>query len=270
MLATVEGGTGLENSLAPLRVWHAAGVRLMTLCHNETLDWVDSATDAPRHEGLTKFGEAVVLELNRLGIIVDLAHTAPRVMHRVLDISRAPVLFSHNNATTLCDHPRNAPDDVLDRIRAKKSVIMATFVPDFISQKARDWARPLKDNYGKSSFLENQEARVAAHIAEAGPQPKATISELCDHIEYLTSRTGLNHIGIGSDYFGGTTPEGLEDVSKFPYLIAALIDRGWSDQALEKLCGGNILRLMKSVERMGEVLRATEAPRTGRIEDYDL
>jgi membrane dipeptidase len=269
VLATVEGGTGLENSLAPLRVWHAAGVRLMTLCHNETLDWVDSATDAPRHEGLTKFGEAVVLELNRLGIIVDLAHTAPRVMHRVLDISRAPVLFSHNNATTLCDHPRNAPDDVLDRIRAKKSVIMATFVPDFISQKARDWARPLKDNYGKSSFLENHEARVAAYIAEAGPQPKATISELCDHIEYLTSRTGLNHIGIGSDYFGGTTPEGLEDVSKFPYLIAALIDRGWSDPALEKLCGGNILRLMKSVERLGEVLRATEPPRTGRIEDYD-
>jgi len=126
----------------------------MTLCHNETLDWVDSATDVPRHNGLTKFGEAVVLELNRLGILVDLAHTSPRVMHRVLDISRAPVLFSHNNATTLCDHPRNAPDDVLDRIRAKKSVIMATFIPDFINQKARDWSRPLRDNYGKSSFLE--------------------------------------------------------------------------------------------------------------------
>ena len=269
VLATVEGGTGLENSLAPLRVWHATGVRLMTLCHNETLDWVDSATDVPRHNGLTKFGEAVVLELNRLGILVDLAHTSPRVMHRVLDISRAPVLFSHNNATTLCDHPRNAPDDVLDRIRAKKSVIMATFIPDFINQKARDWSRPLRDNYGKSSFLENHEERVAAHIAVAGPQPKATIGELCDHIEYLTSRTGLNHIGIGSDYYGGITPEGLEDVSKFPYLIAALIERGWSDASLEKLCGGNILRLMKSVERMGDTLRATEPPRTGRIEDYD-
>ena len=227
VLATVEGCTGLENSLNPLRVWHKAGVRLVTLCHNETLDWVDSATDVPRHNGLTKFGEAVVLELNRLGIIVDLAHAAPKTMHKVLDISRAPVLFSHNNALSLCDHPRNAPDDVLDRIRSKKSVIMATFIPDFINQKARDWSRPLRDNYGKSSFLENHEERVAAHIAVAGPQPKATIGELCDHIEYLTSRTGLNHIGIGSDYYGGITPEGLEDVSKFPYLIAALIERGW-------------------------------------------
>lgn len=266
---TVEGGVGLENSLAPLRVWHAAGVRLMTLCHNETLDWVDSATDAPRHRGLTKFGEAVVLELNRLGIIVDLAHTAPSVMHKVLDISRAPVLFSHNNATALCDHPRNAPDDVLDRIRAKKSVIMATFVPDFISQKSRDWARPLKDKYGKSSFLHNHDAAIAARVKEAGPQPKATLIDLCQHIEYLASRTGLNHVGIGSDYFGGATPEGLEDVSKFPSLIAALIERGWSDAALEKLCGGNILRVMKAVEKIGKALRDAEPARTGRLEDYD-
>jgi membrane dipeptidase len=164
---TVEGGVGLENSLSPLRVWQAAGVRLMTLCHNETLDWVDSATDAPRHGGLTKFGEAVVLELNRLGIIVDLAHTAPSVMHRVLDISRAPVLFSHNNAFSLCDHPRNAPDDVLDRIRSKKSVIMATFIPDFINQASRDWSRPLRDNFGKSSFMVSHEEAIAAARRDA-------------------------------------------------------------------------------------------------------
>ena len=269
ILATVEGCTGLENSLNPLRVWNAAGVRLVTLCHNETLDWVDSATDKARHDGLTRFGEAVVLELNRLGIIVDLAHAAPRTMHRVLDLSRAPVLFSHNNAFTLCDHPRNAPDDVLDRIRVKKSVIMATFVPDFISQKARDWARPLKDEYGKGSFIGDHREALAAHVAKVGPQPRATITELCQHIEYLASRTGLNHVGIGSDYFGGTTPEGLEDVSKFPALVAALIERGWSDEALEKLCGGNILNLMKAVERMGAALSVAEPPRTGRIEDYD-
>ncbi len=266
---TVEGGVGLENSLSPLRVWHAAGVRLMTLCHNETLDWVDSATDAPRHGGLTKFGEAVVLELNRLGIIVDLAHTSPRVMHQVLDLSRAPVLFSHNNAFSLCDHPRNAPDDVLDRIRAKKSVIMATFVPDFISQASRDWARPLKDNFGKSSFLVNHDEAIAEQTRRMGPQPRATLKQLCHHIEYFVSRTGLNHVGIGSDFFGGATPEGLEDVSRFPYLIAELVERGWSDEAIAKIASGNFIRLFKAVERTGKALADVEPPRTGRIEDYD-
>ncbi len=266
---TVEGGVGLENSLSPLRIWQAAGVRLMTLCHNETLDWVDSATDAPRHGGLTKFGEAVVLELNRLGIIVDLAHTATSVMHRVLDISRAPVLFSHNNAFSLCDHPRNAPDDVLDRIRVKKSVIMATFIPDFINQASRDWARPLKDNFGKSSFMVNHDEATAEQTKRMGPQPKATLKQLCHHIEYLVARTGLNHIGIGSDFFGGATPEGLEDVSRFPYLLAELIERGWSDEAIAKIASGNFIRLFKAVERTGKALTKAEAPRTGRIEDYD-
>lgn len=267
---TVEGGVGLENSLGPLRAWYAAGVRLMTLCHNETLDWVDSATDMARHKGLTKFGDAVVLELNRLGIIVDLAHTAPSVMNRVLDISRAPVIFSHNNALALCDHPRNIPDSVLDRVRAKRSVIMATFVPDFISQAARDWARPLKDQYGKSSFLEDHSAAVAAHVKAKGPQPRATIPELCNHIEYMVQKTGVDHIAIGSDFFGGTTPEGLEDVSKFPNLIAALVDRGWADGAIAKIASGNFIRLFRSVERTARALQKTEGPRTGRIEDYDL
>lgn len=267
---TVEGGVGLENSLGPLRAWYAAGVRLMTLCHNETLDWVDSATDIARHDGLTKFGDAVVLELNRLGIIVDLAHTAPSVMNRVLDISRAPVLFSHNNALALCDHPRNIPDSVLDRVRAKRSVIMATFVPDFISQAARDWARPLKDQYGKSSFLEDHSASVAAHVKANGPQPRATIPELCNHIEYMVQKTGVDHIAIGSDFFGGTTPEGLEDVSKFPNLIAALVDRGWADAAIAKIASGNFIRLFRSVERTARALQKTEGARTGRIEDYDL
>lgn len=266
---TVEGGVGLENSLNPLRVWYEAGVRLMTLCHNETLDWVDSATDAARHNGLTKFGEAVVKELNRLGIIVDLAHTSPRVMHHVLNISRAPVLFSHNNAFSLCDHPRNAPDDVLARIKSKKSVIMATFVPDFISQKARDWARPLKDEYGKWSFLVDHDEALKAHERVHGPQPRATLSELCDHIDYLVDHTGIDHIGIGSDYFGGTVPDGLEDVSTFPNLIAELILRGWSDSAIAKIAFGNVLRLFKAVESTSKTLKAKETPRTGRIEDYD-
>ncbi|MGL4445297.1 MAG: dipeptidase, partial [Alsobacter sp.] len=135
----VEGGVGLENSLSPLRVWHAAGARLMTLCHNETLDWVDSATDAPRHGGLTAFGRQVVLELNRLGMIVDCAHVSHDVMRQVLDITRAPTVWSHSNAFSLCNHPRNVPDDVLDRVKANGGIVMATFVPTFINQAMRDW-----------------------------------------------------------------------------------------------------------------------------------
>src|SRR4029077_8477849 len=135
----IEGGVGLENSLSPLRVWHAAGARLMTLCHNETLDWVDSATDKPRNNGLNAFGRAVIGELNRLGIVIDLAHTSHDAMRRVLDVTEAPVALSHSNAFSLCDHPRNAPDDVLQRLKANGGLVMATFVPGFVSQALRDW-----------------------------------------------------------------------------------------------------------------------------------
>ena len=147
---TVESGIGLQNSLAPLRVWYAAGVRLMTLCHNETLDWVDSSTDAASHGGLTGFGEEVVREMNRLGMIVDCAHTSNAAQHRVLDVSRAPVVFSHMNAFSLCNHPRNIADDVLDRLKANGGMVMATFVPSFISQDLRDWLRPATDPFGKA------------------------------------------------------------------------------------------------------------------------
>ena len=172
----IEGGVGLENSLSPLRVWNAAGARLMTLCHNETLDWVDSATDAPRHGGLTAFGRAVVLELNRLGMIVDLAHVSHDVMRQVLDITRAPIVFSHSNAFSLCDHPRNVPDDVLDRVKGNGGLVMATFVPTFISQGIRDWYRPLSDRWGKArsrrrrrrSDLRSRQAHRPAAQGDAG------------------------------------------------------------------------------------------------------
>lgn len=263
---TVEGGVGLENSLSPLRVWNAAGARLMTLCHNETLDWVDSATDAPRHGGLTKFGEAVVLELNRLGMIVDCAHVADTVMHRVLDISRAPVVFSHSNARALCDHPRNVPDDVLARIKPTGSVVMATFVPAFISQGVRDWYAPLMDKWGKATATGQSEAQRAART---GPAPRATLEQLVGHIEYLVQKTGLAHIGIGSDFYGGRVPDGLENVSRFPHLLAELIRRGWSDEAIEGIASGNFLRVFRAVEKVGRDLRKVETPRVGRIEDYD-
>ncbi len=265
---TVEGGAGLENSLAPLRVWHAAGMRLMTLCHNETLDWVDSATDAPRHGGLTPFGRQVVLELNRLGVIVDLAHAADTVMHQVLDISRAPVLFSHSNARALCDHPRNVPDDVLARVKGLGAVVMATFVPTFINQATRDWFKPMQDRYGKAA--ETPDGDLAAKPTPSpGTRPRATLEQYCNHLEYLVQKTGTAHVGIGSDFYGGPVPDGLENVGCFPRLFAQLMRRGWSDPPLAALASGNVLRVLRTVERVGAQLRKSETARVGRIEDFD-
>lgn len=262
----IEGGVGLENSLAPLRVWHAAGARLMTLCHNETLDWVDSATDAPRHGGLTAFGRAVVLELNRLGMLVDLAHVSHAVMRQVLDISRAPVVFSHSNAFALCDHPRNVPDDVLTQLRRKDGIVMATFVPTFISQEVRDWYRPFCDEWGKAALSTfSSETRPAL----SRERPRATLEQYCDHVEYLADKAGIAHVGIGSDFFGGHTPSGLEHVGRFPHLLAELIRRGWSDDAIAGIASRNFLRVFRAVERVGTRLRETEPPRVGRIEDFD-
>jgi len=263
----VEGGVGLENSLSPLRVWHAAGARLMTLCHNETLDWVDSATDAPRHGGLTAFGRQVVLELNRLGMIVDCAHVSHDVMRQVLDITRAPVVWSHSNAFSLCDHPRNVPDDVLDRVKGNGGIVMATFVPTFINQAMRDWYRPFCDAWGKARPLAPGEEKDL--LQKAGPLPSGTLEQLVVHIEYLAARAGLAHVGIGSDFFGGRTPDGLEHVGRFPYLIAALVERGWSDAAIAGIASGNFTRVFRSVERIGRQLRTHELPRVGRVEDFD-
>jgi membrane dipeptidase len=267
VLAAVEGGVGLENSLAPLRIWRAAGMRIMTLCHNETLDWVDSATDVARHGGLTAFGRAVVLELNRIGVLVDLAHVSHDAMRQVLDISRAPVLFSHSNAFALCDHPRNVPDDVLDRVPANGGVVMATFVPDFISQERRDWARPIKP-MGKFPPGADDAALIAQNTRRFGPAPEATLEQLCDHIAYLVGRVGPGHVGIGSDFYGGPTPRGLEDASRFPHLVAELVSRGWSDIVLTALVGGNALRTMAAAERIGRELAAAEPARVGRIADF--
>ena len=268
-ILAVEGGVGLENSLGPLRVWHEAGARLMTLCHNGTLDWVDSATDVARHGGLTAFGKAVVRELNRLGMIVDCAHVAPATMHAVLDVSTAPVVWSHSNARALCDHPRNVPDDVLDRIRGTEGLVMATFVPDFTSEEVRAWMKPLREAHLRSTgggWLEAIEAWEKTH----GPRPKATLAQVADHIEYLANRIGARRVGIGSDYFGvPTKPVGLMDVSRFPHLIAELIARGWSDDNLAALAGGNFIRVMRAVEREGARLRATTPPLVATVQDLD-
>lgn len=247
LFMTIENGSALDNELDALDAYWDLGVRLMTLCHNDTHDWCDSATDAPRHNGLAAFGKEVIGRMNRLGMIVDLAHVSPKVMHDVLDVSTAPVVWSHSNAFSLCDHPRNVPDDVLDRVAGNDGLVMATFVPDFISQASRDWHRPAKDQYGKTPDGLDYKKAEAEIVRTAGPRPKATLAEYCDHVEYLAKRIGHDHVGIGSDFFGGLNPEGLEDASTFPRVIAELIRRGWSDENLAKLAGGNMLRVMRSV-----------------------
>ena len=264
----VEGGVGLENSLAPLRIWRAAGVRLMTLCHNESLDWVDSATDAPRNGGINAFGRAVIGELNRLGVAIDLAHASHDAMRRVLDVTEAPVILSHSNAYSLCDHPRNAPDDVLRRLKTNRGLVMATFVPGFVSQALRDWQRRSRDAYGKALPAADPKAQAAEFDAKRGSAPKATLEQVADHIERLIETAGVNHVGIGSDYFGGPSPAGLENVSRFPYLIAELVRRGYSDRDLEKIASRNALRVLRQVESVGRRLRVSRPPAIGGLADY--
>ncbi len=264
----VEGGVGLENSLSPLRIWHAAGVRLMTLCHNETLDWVDSATDAPRNGGLNAFGRAIIGELNRLGIVIDLSHTSHDAMRRVLDITESPVALSHSNAFSLCDHPRNTPDDVLRRLKANGGLVMATFVPGFVSQRLRDWLRRSRDSYGKAPLAADPKAQFSELEAKHGIAPKASLVDVADHIVRLVETAGVSHVGIGSDYFGGASPVGLESVGRFPHLFAELVRRGFSERDLEKLSSLNMRRVLRRVEKIGNALRRTRPPAIGRLEDY--
>jgi membrane dipeptidase len=264
----VEGGVGLENSLSPLRIWHAAGVRLMTLCHNESLDWVDSATDAPRNGGLNAFGRAVIGELNRLGIVIDLAHTSHEAMRRVLDVTEAPVALSHSNAFSLCDHPRNTPDDVLHRLKTNGGLVMATFVPGFVSQPLRDWLRRSRDAYGNAPLAADPKAQFSELESRHGTAPKATLVDVADHIVRLVETAGVSQVGIGSDYFGGASPVGLENVGRFPHLFAELVRRGFSERDLEKLSSLNAIRVLRQVEKVGERLRKTRPPALGGLEDY--
>ena len=223
---TIENGAALENRLDTLHAYYDLGVRLMTLCHNNTTDWCDSATDAPRHGGLAPFGRDVIVAMNDLGMIVDLAHVATSVMHQALDLARAPLVWSHSNAAALCDHPRNVPDDVLVRIAGNGGMVMATFVPDFISQKSRDWSRPLRDAFGRAIEGNTEAEAIARREREAGKWPRGTLPQFCDHLDYLAGLMGHDHVGIGSDFFGGPQGVGLETAACFPEIIAELMTRG--------------------------------------------
>ncbi len=255
LIMSVEGGVGLENSLAPLRAWHALGMRVMTLCHNGTLDWIDSATDKPRHDGLTAFGRDVVVELNRLGVLIDVSHASPKAAHDVLDASAAPIALTHSNAHALVDHPRNAPDDLLRRLRANGGLVMATFVPAFMRQATRDALKRFQDPHGKSPDAMSREDLNEARNASINQWNADGPSLLADHIDYMADVAGIDHVGIGSDFYGGPNPPGLEDASKFPDLFATLIQRGWSEANMAKLAGRNFARVFAEVQK-----RAGAAP----------
>ena len=250
---TVENGSGLENRVETLAEWYAAGVRLMTLCHNASLDWVDSATDTPRQEGLTALGREVVGEMNRLGMVIDCSHVAPHATHKVLDTTRAPIVLSHSNVARLCNHPRNAPDDIMDRIAAGGGLVMATFIPRFTNQALQDWhlhyAAPMGD-----VPTQDRERRLQALERVNGARPRATLVQVCNHIEYMAARIGIDHVGIGSDFHGGPMVDDLTDVSCFPDLLAELVRRGWGDEDLAKLAGGNMVRVMQAVEASAAAL----------------
>jgi membrane dipeptidase len=253
-LIGMEGGHSIGGSLEILRQTYALGARYMTLTHSLTNDWADSATDAPKHNGLSPFGFEVLAEMNHLGMIADISHVSEATMHDVLDKSTAPVLFTHSNARAITPHPRNVPDSVLKRLPQNGGVVMVTFVPGFTSAARRQWEyeRSAVAGRAKTEFSGNpvgEKAAVDAWIA-ANPQPKATLAQVADHIDHIRKVAGIDHIGIGGD-FGGVDelPVGLENVSTYPALFAELVRRGYSKADLAKIAQGNVLRVMRGVEK---------------------
>jgi membrane dipeptidase len=256
----IEGGRQIGGSLAALRLFHDLGVRYMTLTHNQTTEWADSATDEPKHKGLSPFGLAVVKEMNRLGMLVDLSHVSPDVMRQAIAASRAPVIFSHSSAGGISPHPRNVPDDVLRLLPAKGGVVMVTIVPGFISKEVWTWSA---DRAGEEARLGQIHRASKAAVAEglkawevANPRPATDVRLVADHIEHVTRVAGHDHVGIGGDYDGiPYTPTGLEGVDDYPKIFAELIRRGWSDANLAKLAGGNVLRALRGAEATARAMK---------------
>ena len=271
-LLGMEGGHTIVNSLGALRSYYELGVRYMTLTHFHSNDWADSATDDARHEGITEFGREVVREMNRLGMLVDLSHVSAETMNDVLDVAEAPVIFSHSSARGLTNHARNVPDSVLKRLQENGGVVMVTFIPAYVSEERREWEVdmiPLLKNV--STDAEWVEV-VKLYREEHGTPPLATLSDVADHIEYVARTAGYDHVGIGSDFYGAEGDEliqGVEDVSRFPNLIAELVRRGWSDENLAKLSRGNLLRAFSEAEEVATKLRQERPPSLKSIEELD-
>jgi len=272
-LLGIEGGHVIANSLGTLRAYYDLGVRYMTLTHFHTTDWADAATDAPRHGGLSRFGKEVVREMNRLGMLVDISHVSPAAMSAVLDVTEAPVIFSHSSARTLTDHVRNVPDSILQRMARNGGVVQVNFVTVFVSEPLRRWSEGLIPQLQKAPSASDAERLIREWTVTHGPMPRATLKDVADHVEHIRRVAGIDHVGIGADFYGATGPmnvvEGIEDVSRYPALFAELIRRGWSDADLRKLAGGNVLRVFAEAERVAARLQRTREPSTATIEALD-
>ena len=265
-LIGLEGGHGIQGSLAALRMFHDLGVRYMTLTHNTTLSWADAALDMNKNNGLTEYGEEVVREMNRVGIFVDLSHVSAETMRDALRVSRAPVIFSHSSARELVNYPRNVPDDVLRLLPKNGGVIMVTFVPDFDSKATAAWYVS-RDSAMEAIRTQYDGADERAHERAwytANPTPHASIGDVANMIDHVKQVAGIDYIGIGSDFDGiERGPDNLTDVSMFPNLFAELLRRGYSDDDLKKIAGLNLLRAMRGMEETARRLQVAEKPRIG-------
>lgn len=268
-LLGIEGGRQIGGSMAALRRFYDLGVRYMTLTHNQTTEWADSATDEPKHGGLSPFGEQVVSEMNRLGMLVDLSHVSPDTMKDALRVSRAPVIFSHSNAYALNPHPRNVPDDVLAQLPANKGVVMVNFYPAFLTPAATEWAR---DRTAQEARLKAVHPTSAEQQVEglksweaAHPRPRVGVETVADHIDHIVKVAGRDHVGIGGDLDGVPyAVDGLGTAAGYPLLFAELIRRGWSDADLAKLAGGNVLRVLRTAEAVSASLK-DQSPSLSRL-----
>jgi membrane dipeptidase len=271
-LIGMEGGHSIDNSLAVLRQFYAVGARYMTLTHWKNVDWVDAATDTPQHDGLSPFGEIVVREMNRLGMLVDLSHVSAAAMHDVLDISRAPVFFSHSCALSLNSHPRNVPDDVLERIAESGGVVMINFGSYFVDQKITERHAAYKAEELRLETLSPGDPQAVKDGMKvwlaANPLWIVPLGKLADHFDHVRKVAGVDHVGIGSDYDGiGALPKGMENVSGYPALLVELMRRGWTREDIAKVAGLNILRVMREAERVAADLQKIELPYEVRIDD---
>jgi membrane dipeptidase len=255
-LIGVEGGHSIDNSLGVLRMLYALGVRYMTLTHSETLDWADSATDEAKHHGLTEFGEQVVREINRLGMLVDISHVSAETMRHALRVTKAPVIASHSSAYALAEHPRNVPDDVLRMVKKNGGVVMVNFYSGFVVPEG---ARLTKDIFAvgrqlRKKYPDDREFRAAIRQwLKDHPIPAGSVHHVVDHIEHIIKVAGVDHVGLGSDFDGiSTTPKQLDDVSCYPYITQELLNRGYGKEDIGKVLGANVLRVLREAERVAK------------------
>ncbi len=272
-LIGLEGGHMIENSLGVLREFYRLGVRYMTLTHSNNTDWADAATDSMVHRGLTPFGEEVVREMNRLGMLVDLSHVSDSTMWDVLRVTQAPVVFSHSSARHFVPHPRNVPDDVLKAVAANGGVVMVNYYPVFIYRPSYDAAQA-REAYVEGLLARGLDSAAVTDSLRAwgarNPMPRPDLGVVADHIDYIRSVAGVDHVGIGSDLDGiSVTPVGLEDVSTYPALIAELLRRGWSPEDVKQVAGLNVLRVMRQVEAVAARLQQERGPSLAQIEVLD-